>query len=298
MRHLLGIADLQNSDIDTLFSNAQTFSNQKHPATSVWKRKKLLTLFLENSTRTVVSFEAAARNLGAEVIHFQAKSSSLQKGETLIDTGRNIQAMGVDGVVLRSDKSGSPQLLAQALSIPVINAGDGMHEHPTQALLDTWTLHKHWGSLQGKRVLLLGDIKHSRVARSNMLLWKRMGMDVSACGPPTFLPLGLDSVWGVKRVTDLDQALETADAVYCLRVQRERMGAMLIPSTTEYRHFWGLTRKRTSLLKKGAVVLHPGPTNRGVEVDPEVADGPHSKIIEQVQNGVWMRMAVLDWVAT
>lgn len=298
MRHLLGISELSHDDVAALFQKAEFFSksnpsqSKQHP---FWSKTRVLTFFLENSTRTRVSFEVAARALGADVIHFETERSSLHKGETLVDTGKNIAAMGVGAVVFRSDRSGSPWVLAAHAGVPVINAGDGMHEHPTQALLDTWTLQKHWKSLNGRSILLLGDVLHSRVARSNLMLWKRMGVDVAVCGPPTYLPHHMDL--RIVPTHELDQALRQVDAVYCLRVQRERAGIATIPSTEEYRRYWGLTTKRAKLLQESTLVLHPGPTNRGVEIDPEVADGAHARILEQVQAGVWIRMAVLDAVA-
>ena len=299
MRHLLGITELSQSDVESIFDRARRFSKAQSAGESTkghpfWSKQTLLTFFLENSTRTRLSFEIAAKNLGADVVHFDSDASSLRKGESLVDTGKNIEAMGVGAVAFRSSQSGSPWLLAQHLNIPVINAGDGMHEHPTQALLDTFSLQKHWGQLKGRSILILGDVLHSRVARSNIELWRRFGVDISLCGPPTFLPqhMGLRVV----PTAELDSELEQVDAVYCLRVQRERLGVASIPSTQEYREFWGLTRERAKRLNRKALILHPGPTNRGVELDPEVADSKQARILDQVEQGVWIRMGVMDWL--
>jgi aspartate carbamoyltransferase catalytic subunit len=258
----------------------------------------VVNLFFEDSTRTRISFEAAAKRLSADVINFSAKGSSVSKGESLKDTALTLQAMGADAVVIRHHASGAPHLLANSnwIEASVLNAGDGTHEHPTQALLDAYTLRKHLkngqGDLNGVKVVIVGDVLHSRVARSNVLLLKTLGAHVTVVGPPTLLPVGIES-WPCDYSYDLDSALKNADAVMMLRVQRERMNAAFFPSTQEYTRRYGLDASRAKLLSPHGIVMHPGPMNRGLEISSEVADGDRSVIVEQVSNGVSVRMAVL-----
>lgn len=265
------------------------------------KGKTVLQFFTENSTRTKMSFEAAVRKLGGASISFAQQQSSLAKGESLKDTAQTILQYGVDAVVVRNRSSGSPELFREWLNVPVINAGDGQHEHPTQALLDAMTLIEHFSgnsnprvdSLQGKLIYILGDVLHSRVARSNIHLLSRMGAEVVLGGPPTLIPKDLSLFPRVTVEHQPDRILPDADAVMMLRVQFERQEAGFFPSKEEYRHFWGMTANRVGLLKSSAALLHPGPVNRGLEVDPEAAECSQSLILKQVQNGVWMRMSVL-----
>jgi aspartate carbamoyltransferase catalytic subunit len=296
LRNLLAAADLSLEQITFLFDIADAFSKflQKNPegSLSLLSGKTVVNLFFENSTRTRTSFELATRKLGGGAMTFVAAASSTQKGETLIDTARNIEAMRPQCLVVRHSSAGSPAILARSLSIPVVNAGDGFHEHPTQGLLDAYTIQTKLGSLQGKRVLILGDIAHSRVARSNIHILKKLGAEVSVCGPPTLLPPNPE-VLGVKYAYRPEALLPEADVVMALRIQLERQNRMQMPSVAEYSRVWGLNTERAKLLKKDAIILHPGPINRGVELDPEVADGPRSVILDQVFNGVILRMAVL-----
>jgi aspartate carbamoyltransferase catalytic subunit len=258
----------------------------------------VVNLFFEDSTRTRISFEAAAKRLSADVINFSAKGSSVSKGESLKDTALTLHAMGADGVVIRHGASGAPHRLAEAgwIDAAVVNAGDGTHEHPTQALLDAYTLRDHLaggsGDLVGLRVTIVGDILHSRVARSNVLLLTTLGARVTLVAPPTLLPVGIES-WPCAVSYDLDECLATTDALMMLRVQRERMSAAYFPSEREYARRYGLDARRSAALPPDSIVMHPGPMNRGMEITAEVADGPRSVIVEQVTNGVSVRMAVL-----
>ena len=253
-------------------------------------------VFYEASTRTRSSFEVAAASLGAHVLNWSVTGSSASKGETLVDTAKNIAALGVSIIVVRHQHSGAAALVARSVGCAVVNAGDGQHEHPSQALLDAYTLWRRWGTLAGKRVAIVGDILHSRVARSNLHCLKALGASLVFCGPPTMLPSGLAEL-GADVTTELDVALERADAVMMLRIQRERQSDALFPSTAEYNARWGLTNERAAKLKPEAVVLHPGPVNRGLELSPEVADGQRSLILEQVENGVAVRKAILEAVS-
>lgn len=294
MRHLLGISDLNANQIRYLLSVAKAFAPtvRKGENIPLLQGKTIVNLFFENSTRTRTSFELAARRLGAATLNFAAATSSVGKGETLIDTAKNIEAMRPHCLVVRHSSAGSPAILSREVSVPVVNAGDGFHEHPTQALLDAFTIEEKLGSLQGKRVIILGDIAHSRVARSNIHLLKKLGASVAVCGPPTLLPPHPE-VFGIDFAYRLEEILPKADVVMALRIQFERQNRMQIPGSNEYTQFWSLDRERTKFLKKDAIILHPGPINRGVELDPEVADGPRSVILDQVFNGVIVRMAVL-----
>lgn len=239
-----------------------------------------------------MSFEVATRKLGGGALGFAASSSSTTKGETLIDTARNIEALKPHCLVVRHSCAGSPAFLERHVGVPIVNAGDGFHEHPTQALLDAFTIEEKLGDLKGKRVVIIGDIAHSRVARSNIIVLRKLGAQVAVCGPPTLLPPHPERL-GVEYGYRPEPFLENADVVMALRIQLERQNKMQIPSLAEYAKVWGLNRERAKLLKKEAIILHPGPVNRGVELDTEVADGPRSVILDQVANGVLVRMAVL-----
>lgn len=297
--NLLAIADLSSEQIEQTLKISKIFS-QISQATdtqplSILKGLTVVNLFMEASTRTRVSFEMAARRLGGAVLNFTSSSSSIEKGETLFDTARNILAMRPDCLVVRHSASGAPQSLARALPIPILNAGDGFHQHPTQALLDLYTLREILGTVEGKRIVIVGDIAHSRVASSNIEALKKMGAKVAICGPPTLLPPGYKTM-GVEYSYRLEELLPQADAVMALRIQLERQNRLQLPTLAEYRRFWGLTVERAQMMKPKAVILHPGPVNRGIEIDPEVADGPRSVILDQVASGVFVRMAALAMV--
>lgn len=290
LKHLLAIEDLQESQIRYILGLAKLFKN-KEPDPFL-KGKTVVNLFFENSTRTKISFEVAAKKLGGNAIGFAASTSSVSKGETLLDTARNIMAMQGDCLVVRHESAGSPYRLSQEVSIPVINAGDGFHEHPTQALLDAFTMEEKLGTLKNKRILIIGDIAHSRVARSNIYCLQKLGAKVAVCGPPTLLPPQVEKL-NVEFAYRPEKLLPQADVVMALRIQTERQNQMQLPSLTEYRRFWGMDRERFNLMKPEAFILHPGPVNRGVELDPEIADDPRSVILDQVTNGVLVRMAIL-----
>ncbi len=293
MRHLLGIEGWRREEIEQLLERAEAHLPGGSARTPVLQGKVVANLFFEDSTRTRTSFEMAAKTLGAEVLNWTAAGSSVSKGETLLDTVRNIEATGPVALVIRHRSSGAPHLVAQHVRCAVINAGDGTHEHPSQALLDAFTLRKHWGRLDGRTVLIVGDILHSRVARSNILCLGALGARVVVCGPPTLLPVGLKEL-GAEVTTRLDEALPQADAVMCLRLQLERQTESFFPSTREFSRLFGLSAARAERMKPGALVMHPGPINRGVELAPAVADGPRSVILEQVANGVAVRRAILE----
>jgi aspartate carbamoyltransferase catalytic subunit len=293
-RHLLGIEPLEPSDIETILDTADGLKEvldrpiKKVPAL---RGKTVVNLFYEPSTRTRSSFEIAEKVLSADSLSIATAASSVTKGETLLDTAKNLEAMNPDMLVVRHSASGAPHFLARHCRSAIVNAGDGAHEHPTQALLDALTLRQRKGRLAGLRVAIVGDILHSRVARSNLHLLSRMGAEVVLCGPPTLLPPGLERL---ARVTHrIDEAVEGADAVMMLRIQTERMTGGFFPSLREYHLRFGLTEARVKRAKKDVVILHPGPMNRGVEIASEVADGPYSVILDQVTNGVAVRMAVL-----
>ena len=294
-RHLLGIEGLGRAALEQLLSRAHEYREGnvggRHLAGRV-----VANVFYEASTRTRSSFEVAAAGLGAHVLNWTVTGSSAAKGETLVDTAKNIAALGVSIIVVRHQSSGAAALVARSVGCAVVNAGDGQHEHPSQALLDAYTLWRRWGSLEGKRVVIVGDVLHSRVARSNLHCLKALGANVVFCGPPTMLPSALGEL-GVEVTTRLDVALEGADAVMMLRIQKERQSDALFPSADEYHRRWGLTNERAAALKSEAVVLHPGPVNRGLELSPEVADGQRSLILEQVENGVAVRKAILESVS-
>ncbi|HOD38365.1 MAG TPA: aspartate carbamoyltransferase catalytic subunit [Candidatus Marinimicrobia bacterium] len=295
IRHLLGLEGVPRDDISTILDTAFSFREVlERPIKRVptLQGKTIVNLFFENSTRTRISFELAEKRLSADTVNFSSSGSSLAKGESLKDTVRNLYAMKTDAVVMRHGVPGSAKLLTQFIDAVVINAGDGTHEHPTQALLDMMSLQEKFGSLDGLNIAIIGDIRHSRVALSNIYGLLTMGANVALCGPPTFMPVGIESL-GVKVIYDLDEALAFADAINILRIQRERQGKGMIPSLREYRAVFGITRERLDKLHKTITILHPGPINRGVEIDSDVADSEHSLILHQVLNGVAVRMAVL-----
>jgi len=296
IRHLLGIEDLSVEDIRLFLDAGKRFKKELEGAKKfdLLRGKTVVSLFYEASTRTRGSFEMAAKRLGADFIHMNADaSSSVIKGETLVDTAKNLEAMNPDFLVLRHSSSGAAQLLVKHLKIPVINAGDGFHEHPTQALLDAVTIEESFGSLKGLNVTIVGDIAHSRVARSNIHLLGKMGAKVTACGPPTLIPPHMEKL-RVKVSYRIREAIQGADVVMMLRIQSERQNDKQIPSNNEYFRFFGLHQESICGLKKGAIIMHPGPINRGVEISAEVADGKHSVILNQVTNGVAVRMGVLS----
>ncbi len=296
-RHLLSAGDLTRDDAELILQTAEELRSladrpiKKLPAL---RGRTVVNLFFEDSTRTRISFEAAAKRLSADVINFSAKGSSLSKGESLKDTSLTLEAMGADAVVVRHWASGAPHLLANAgwSKSSVVNAGDGTHEHPTQALLDAFTMWRHLGNLDGRRVAIVGDVLHSRVARSNALLLKTLGAEVTLVAPPTLLPVGVEG-WDVETSYDLDSVLPKADVVMMLRVQRERMNAAFFPTVREYSRRYGLDGRRMDTLQDHTIVMHPGPMIRGMEITADVADSHRSVIVEQVTNGVAVRMAVL-----
>lgn len=298
-RHLLGIEDLSPEEISLVLETAVamkevgTRSIKKVPAL---RGRTVVNLFFEPSTRTRLSFELAEKRLSADTMGITAAGSSVVKGETLIDTARNLEAMAPDMIVVRHASSGAAHVLARVCRSSIINAGDGLHEHPTQALLDAFTMTERKGGLNGLRVAIVGDLLHSRVLRSNVLLLTKMGADVVACGPPTLVPPGLGR-FGVTVTHAMDAACEGADVVMMLRVQHERMSGLFLPSVREYFSLFGLTDARLARAKADAIVMHPGPMNRGVEIASDVADGNQSVILDQVANGVAVRMAVLYLLA-
>lgn len=294
IQNLIDTTDLTEKEIRYFLRVAQAFSEavKKNQSLKILEGQTVVNLFFENSTRTRLSFEMATRKLGGGVMSFSASSSSVKKGETLIDTAKTIQAMRPHALVVRHASAGSPHVLSKFLTIPVINAGDGFHEHPTQALLDAFTIEQKLGTLSRKKVVIMGDIAHSRVARSNINILKKLGATVAVCAPPTLLPPS-PQVLGVEAGYRPEDVLPDADVVMMLRVQFERQNKMQIPSVEEYSRYWGLNRERAALLKPGAIILHPGPVNRGVELDPDVADSDRSVILDQVYNGILVRMAVL-----
>jgi aspartate carbamoyltransferase catalytic subunit len=294
-RHLLGIEELDPGEIDLIL---ETATAMKEVGTRTIKKvptlrgRTVVNLFFEPSTRTRMSFELAEKRLSADTLGMTTTGSSVVKGETLTDTARTIEAMSPDIIVMRHASSGAPYQLARVCRSSIINAGDGTHEHPTQALLDAFTIVERKGRLKGLRIAIVGDLVHSRVLRSNLWLLTKMGADVTVCGPATLLPPGIGAL-GVRVTTSLDQAIDGADVIMMLRVQHERMHGLFLPSVREYFNLFGLTPARMSLASPDAIVMHPGPMNRGVEIDSAVADGPWSVILDQVANGVAVRMAVL-----
>jgi aspartate carbamoyltransferase catalytic subunit len=295
-RHLLGIEGLSYADIVGLLDLAEEFvelNRQTEKKTASLRGRTLINMFFEASTRTQASFELAGKRLGADVMNMPVSSSSIRKGETLIDTAVTLNAMHPDLIVMRHHASGSVELLSQKVDCSVINAGDGQHEHPTQALLDALTIRRRKGDLGGLTVAICGDIAHSRVARSNIILLNTLGARVRVVAPSTLLPAGIER-FGVEVARDMRAGLAGADIVMMLRLQRERMNGSFVPSSQEYFHFYGLDQKKLAYAKPDALVMHPGPMNRGVEIDSIVADGAQSLIREQVEMGVAVRMAVLE----
>ena len=298
-RHLLGIEGLSPRDIEILLDHADQaveISRQVEKKKSTLRGRTLINLFFEASTRTQASFELAGKRLGADVMNMSVASSSIKKGETLIDTAMTLNAMRPDLIVVRHHAAGAVQLLARKVDCAVINAGDGAHEHPTQALLDALTIRRTKGRIRGLVVAVCGDILHSRVARSNLILLNALGANVRVIGPSTLLPPGIERM-GATVFTDMRQGLKDADIVMMLRLQRERMNGSFVPSVKEYFHFYGLDAEKLAFAKPDALVMHPGPMNRGVEIASEIADGAQSLIREQVEMGVALRMAVLEILA-
>jgi len=294
-RHLLGLDGMPKQDIEKILDAAVSFKEilgrpiKKVPTL---QGKTIVNLFFENSTRTRISFELAERRLSADVVNFSASGSSVSKGETLKDTARNIEAMKIDMVVIRHAAAGTPQFLTRVVQAAILNAGDGCHEHPTQALLDMYTLKEKFGSLEGLRVCIVGDITHSRVARSNIYGLRTMGASISVCGPATLIPKEIERL-GVKVYHRIDDVLPNVDALNVLRIQMERQSGGLFPSLREYHRFFGVTKERLDRVDHPITIMHPGPINRDVELSADVADGPHSVILDQVLNGVAVRMSVL-----
>lgn len=298
-RSLIQTQGLSESDIRAVLSRAMELKKMwrgwkgaEFPHQGL-KGRTVINLFFEPSTRTRSSFELAVHRLGGDVLNFSSESSSLSKGETLFDTARNLEAMEPDLLIVRHASAGAPFQLSKILKIPLINAGDGFHEHPTQAFLDAFTIEEHKGSVKGLHVLIVGDIAHSRVARSNIYLLKTLGAKVSVCGPPSLIPPEVEKL-GVSVFHDLREGLASADVVMMLRIQLERQNQMQFPSLGEYSKFWGLNSETVASLKEKAIIMHPGPLNEGVEISQEVAAGSYSVIMDQVRNGVLVRMALMD----
>lgn len=297
-RDLLGIKQTSREDLEAILARAQdmkkiVLSDDKKIPTLAGKT--VITMFYENSTRTRMSFELASKYMGANAANMTAKGSSVAKGENLLDTARTIDRMGTDVLIIRHNMSGAPHLIAPAIKASVVNAGDGLNEHPTQALLDAFTMIEKKGSIQGLKVAIIGDIYHSRVARSNIYLLNKLGAEVSVGGPATLLPQGLEQL-GVKVFKSIHEAIVDADVVMCLRIQLERQKSGLFPSVREYNRFFGLDETRLKFAKPDAFVMHPGPVNRGVELSSALADSDMSVIDEQVTNGVAVRMSILEWL--
>ena len=296
VKHLLGIRDLTPQDIQTILDTAQTFKEVlQRPIKKVPSLRDvtIVNLFFENSTRTRISFELAEKRLSADTINFTASSSSVSKGETLLDTVNNILSMKVDMVVMRHSASGAPHFLAQHIPAAIINAGDGINEHPTQALLDAFSIREQLGQLEGKRIAIIGDIMHSRVALSNIYLLRKMGAEVTVAGPPTLIPKYMQEAFDVRVEYNLRKALEWCDVANVLRIQLERQNQVLFSSLREYNLAYGINKKILDSLSKEIVIMHPGPINRGVELDSDAADSKQSIILQQVENGLAVRMAVL-----
>ncbi len=304
-KDLLGIADLSVEEINLILDTAETFrdvNTRRIKKVPTLRGKTVINLFFEASTRTRTSFEIAAKRLSADAVNISASTSSVVKGETLIDTALNLQAMAPDAIVIRHSSSGAPHRIAQIVKAAVINAGDGAHEHPTQALLDALTMRQRKSRIGGLKVAIIGDVLHSRVARSNAHLLTKLGADVVFAGPRTLMPFGLEKLiahnqGSISFAASIDQAISGADVVMMLRIQLERQAGGFFPSLREYSIYYGLNRRRLELAKPDAIVLHPGPVNRGVEIDSDVVDGSFSLILDQVENGVAVRMAVLYLLA-
>ncbi|HEX6307850.1 MAG TPA: aspartate carbamoyltransferase catalytic subunit [Longimicrobiales bacterium] len=298
-KDLTGLERLSAEQIRAILDTAEPFKEISERAIKkvpVLRGKTIVNLFFEASTRTRISFEFAEKRLSADTVNIAASGSSVQKGETLVDTARNLEAMRIDMVVIRHGSSGAAQFLAERIPSNVINAGDGRHEHPTQGLLDMLTIRDHRGPIEGQRICIVGDVLHSRVARSNIWGLRKLGAEVAVCAPRTLLPRDIGEL-GVHVFARVEEAIEWADVLNVLRLQLERMHAGFVPSLREYNRFFGITRERIERAPRDLLILHPGPMNRGVEIDSDVADGPHSVILDQVTNGVAIRMAVLYLLA-
>ncbi|MEI7812373.1 MAG: aspartate carbamoyltransferase catalytic subunit [Ignavibacteria bacterium] len=299
-RHLLGLQGVPAEDIQLILDTAVTFREVlERPIKKVptLQGKTVVNLFFENSTRTRISFELAQKRLSADTINFSVSTSSAKKGETFKDTVKNIEAMKVDMIVVRHESAGVPQFLTRISGANIINAGDGTHEHPTQGLLDMYSIKEKLGRLEGLKVCIVGDSAHSRVALSNIFGLKTMGAEVSVCGPATMIPRDIDKL-GVKVYHNINEAIKNSDVLNVLRIQLERQAGALFPSLREYHNYFGITSERLEKFNKDIIILHPGPVNRGVEISSEVADGPYQIILEQVTNGVAVRMAVLYLLGT
>ncbi len=294
-KDLLGLEELSAAEIELILQTTDSFKEiSQRPIKKVptLRGKTIVLFFFEPSTRTRTSFELAAKRMSADILNIQANASSLAKGETLKDTAKNIEAMKVDIIIMRHSSSGAPHLLSRSVSPSIINAGDGSHEHPTQGLLDIFTIKEHKKKIAGLNVSIIGDLAHSRVARSNIWGLTKLGAKVTVCGPATLMPVEIERL-GVKVTYDIREAIEGADAINLLRIQTERQSQNLVPSVREYAMRFGLDAEKMKYAKKDVLIMHPGPINRGVEITPEVADGPYSVILEQVTNGIAVRMAVL-----
>lgn len=298
-KDILDIASLSRDEISMILETAsglKEISERSIKKVPTLRGKTIVLFFMEPSTRTRISFDIAAKRLSADSISIAASSSSIVKGETLIDTARNIEAMRPDIIVIRHSSAGAPHLLAENLSVSIVNAGDGMHAHPTQALLDMMSVKEIKKDFTNLKVAIIGDIAHSRVARSNIIGFSRMGANVTIAGPPTMIPAGIEAL-GTTIAKNVDEAIEDADVIMMLRIQKERQKSFLMPSEREYAARFGLNRSRLQRIRPDALIMHPGPINRGIEIAPEAADGPHSIILDQVTNGVALRMAVFYLLA-
>jgi aspartate carbamoyltransferase catalytic subunit len=299
-KHILGIEQMTGEDIKLILDTADSFkeiNSREIKKVPTLRGKTIINAFFEASTRTRLSFEIAGKRLSADTVNISGSTSSVVKGETLEDTARNIEAMSPDIIVIRHGHSGAPHYLAERVGCSVVNAGDGAHEHPSQALLDLMTMREHKGSIEGLEVAIVGDITHSRVARSDIYALTRMGAKVRLCGPGTMLPIGIERLGNVEVFTDMREAIKDADVVMMLRIQMERQSNVLMPSLREYSRFYGLNPTNVKLAKPDAIIMHPGPMNRGVEISSAVADGPQNVILDQVENGVATRMALLYLVS-
>lgn len=299
-KHILGIEQLSKDDIQLILETADAFkeiNSRDIKKVPTLRGKTIINAFFEASTRTRLSFEIAGKRLSADTVNISGSTSSVVKGETLEDTAKNIEAMAPDIIVIRHGHSGAPHYLAERVGCSVVNAGDGAHEHPSQALLDLLTMREHKGRIEGLEVAIVGDITHSRVARSDIYALTRMGAKVRVCGPGTMLPIGIERLGNVEVFTDMRKAIEGADVVMMLRIQMERQSNIMIPSLREYARFYGLNPTNIQLAKPDAIIMHPGPMNRGVEISSLVADGPQNVILDQVENGVAVRMALLYLVS-
>jgi len=293
-KHILSIKDLSIKDINNILVKAERFLNKKNKKKNSFANKNIINLFFEDSTRTLTSFELAGKQLGASVINMSIATSSIKKGETLIDTAMTLNAMDPDILIVRHNMSGVPYLLSEKVNCSVVNAGDGSNEHPTQALLDALTIKRHKKRISGLEVAILGDVLHSRVARSNIYLLNKLGAKVRVICPPTLLPPNIEDL-GVKVFKNLEDGLNNVDIIMVLRIQKERMSGSFVPSEKEFFRFWGLDRKKLNNAKKNALVMHPGPINRGIEIDSDVADDiGRSLILEQVKLGVAIRMSIIN----